>query len=79
MASYQNNPAGVNPFFTNPPLVMVVRHVRVTGAGEIVAEDPNTLPRYMVRAVGTRTYPQRQTPVPVARNIPNAGNQKTTF
>lgn len=79
MASYDNNPASANPFFSNPPVVMVVRHVRITGSGEIVKEDPNALTRYLMRASKMRTLPQMPMPNNSPRNFPNIGNKKESF
>jgi uncharacterized protein (DUF427 family) len=77
----ENNPAAPNPFLANPPVVQVVRHVRVITGGEVVAEDPQKLVRHLQRAVQPRVYPQRLTVAPDARQFPNVtvGNRKTTF
>jgi len=74
-----NTPAGPNPFFTNPPIVLVVRHVRVTGSGEVVAEDANDLHRYTYRSFNTRVFPQRLATQAAQRDIPNVGQQKISF
>lgn len=68
-----------NPFLANPPVVMVVRHVRITGSGEVVAENANNLPRYFAREVQPRAFPQRMTTQAVARTFPNVGNTKKPF
>lgn len=69
-----NNPnPPANLFLANPPVVLVVRHVRVTGAGEVVAEDANNLPRVFARQVMPRGFPQRMTQQSTKREIPNVG------
>jgi hypothetical protein len=77
----ENNPAAPNQFLANPPVVQVVRHVRVTGSGETVAEDPQKLVRHLQRAVQPRIFPQRLATPHGARQFPNVmvGNRKTTF
>lgn len=77
----ENNPAVPNPFLANPPVVQVVRHVRVTSNNEVVAEDPQKLQRYFARSVQPRAYPMRQNSAPQAREFPNTmnGNRKTTY
>lgn len=67
----ENNPALPNPFLANPPVVQVVRHVRLTAGGEVVQEDPQALRRYIQRAVQPRVYPQRLTTPNEARQFPN--------
>jgi uncharacterized protein (DUF427 family) len=75
------NPAAPNPFLANPPVVQVVRHVRVTTNGEVVAEDSQKLKRFLQRSVQPRIYPQRLVTAPGTRQFPNVGvgNLKTTL
>ena len=68
-----------NPFLTTPPIVLVVRHVRITGIGEVVVEDANTLPRFIRRIDATRVYPRPQVAGPPQRNIPENGEKKKAF
>lgn len=81
MASQENNPAWPSPFLANPPVVQVVRHVRVTGAGETVAENPQNLTRYFTRSYQPRVYPQRLNAAHPARQFPNVmvGAKKTPY
>lgn len=69
MPSYLN-PVTENPFFTDYPVAIAVRHVRVVD-GETVVEDSNQLPRVLKRITAKRVSPQRVSPAPtIERNIP---------
>jgi hypothetical protein len=78
MTAYRN-PIGANPFLALPPVVYVVRNVRVTPAGETIAEDPNRLPRMIFRLDYHRTYPQPVEPRRFERNVPDLGQRKVDF
>jgi hypothetical protein len=79
MAIYLDPIDQPNPFLTTPPIVLVVRHVRVTGLGEVVVEDANTLPRFVMRVDAHRVYPRPQNAAPPQRNIPEHGERKKAF
>lgn len=79
MATYVNPIDQPNPFLTTQPIVLVVRHVRITAAGEVVVEDANTLPRFLMRVDAHRVYPIPQVGAPSARNIPEHGQRKKAF
>ena len=79
MTNYVNPIDQPNPFLTTPPIVLVVRHVRVTGLGEVVVEDANTLPRFLMRVDATRVYPRQQVDAPMTRNVPESGERKKAF
>ena len=68
-----------NPFLTTPPIVLAVRHVRLTPAGELVVENANELPRYLMRVDAHRVFPHPQVDAPTARNIPENGRRKKAF
>ena len=68
-----------NPFLTTPPIVMVVRHVRVTGMSEVVVEDANTLPRFTMRVDAHRVFPRPLVDAPPTRNVPEHGQRKKAF
>jgi len=68
-----------NPFLTTPPIVLVVRHVRITGADEVVVEDANTLYRYLMRVDAHRVFPRPLIDAPPVRNIPEHGMRKKAF
>jgi hypothetical protein len=75
-----NNPIGQpNPFFTTPPIVLVVRHVRLTAANELVAEDAQALPRHLMRADYHRVQPLPIVNAPVQRNYPEHGIKKKAY
>lgn len=77
--NYANPPSTPSPFLTTPPIVMVVRHVRITPSGDVVAEDSNALPRHLRRIDQTRVFPRPLAGSPVARNIPEHGMRKKDF
>jgi hypothetical protein len=79
MTDYINPIDQPNPFLTTPPIVLVVRHVRITAALEVVVEDANTLPRFLMRVDATRVYPKPQVVAPMTRNIPEHGERKKAF
>lgn len=79
MTDYLNPLSVPNPFFTTPPIVIVVRHVRRTTASEVVAEDANSLPRYLMRIDQQRVQPRPMIKAPPERNIPEHGARKKTF
>jgi hypothetical protein len=79
MTNYVNPIDQPNPFLTTPPVVLVVRHVRITGLGETVVEDANTLPRFLMRVDANRVYPRPQINVPSARNVPQNDQKKKAF
>jgi hypothetical protein len=79
MTNYVNPIDQPNPFLTTPPIVLVVRHVRVTGLGEVVVEDANTLPRFLMRVDANRVYPRQQIDAPSFRNIPQNDQKKKAF
>jgi hypothetical protein len=79
MADYSNPLSVPNAFFTTPPIVIVVRHVRRTSAGEVVAEDANSLPRYLMRVDQQRVQPRPIIKAPPERNIPEHGARKKAY
>lgn len=79
MAGPQNDPAAGSPFFSNMTMVQVVRHVRVTASGEIVAEDAQALTRYFSRAASARTYPSSLVAPNPFRQVPDIGNLKKAY
>ncbi len=80
MARYISSPDRPNPFLTNPPAVVVVRHVRITQGNEVVAEDPNTLVRHLVRVDYNRVFPRRLTAAAPERTHPEAsGSAKEPY
>jgi hypothetical protein len=79
MAVYLNPLSLPNAFLQSPPVVLVVRHVRVTAASETIAEDANALVRYLRRIDGHRAYPQPLVRGPQQRNIPDNSTAKKPY
>ena len=79
MTDYLNPIDRSNPFLTTPPIVIAVRHVRVTVANEVVVEDGNALPRHLMRIDAHRVYPRLQIDGPLERNVPDNGQRKKAF
>ena len=79
MTAYSNPVGTPNPFLTTPPIVIVVRHVRHTGAGETVVESTDTLVRHLMRADQHRVFPLPIVTAPNQRNIPEHGVKKKAY
>ena len=68
-----------NPFLTTPLIVLVARNVRITGLDEVVVEDANALPRFLMRVDAHRVFPHPQNSAPPERNIPEHGQRKKAY
>lgn len=81
MANYRNPIDLPNPFLVTQPVVFVVRHVRIVPAtGEVVAQTPYSLKRYLRRIDNTRVYPRSLVAPPINRDFPSEhGSKKKAF